>query len=391
MTSMTDAHLLMYGAGSGLDGVAAVIEEIGLHRAVDVLAHELVFRSCLEEIVDIVGGSLPVVFSFSHAGQTQDKRIVLGDGPAALPATVLRIDAAEAATCLFGPRECATSASLRIEWPDLWAGMEALQPGYAPPAAALDAGRRLQGVLDRKSVSDLGQLAVKYQSDKWGVHRYTPHYQHHFEPYADRQLRVLEIGVGGYQHDQGGSSLRMWKHFFPRGLVYGIDLYDKSALDEQRIRTCQVDQSKAVELQAFAEEFGPFDIIIDDGSHVSNDVIVSFETLFPYLRPGGQYVVEDLQTSYWEFPADPGFTDPKSSVGFIKGLVEGLNHPEILSMSNRSPRPTDEWISGLHLYHNMAFIEKHGNHVASPVVPLIEQAIVASQQDSENFAEPGVA
>jgi hypothetical protein len=125
-------------------------------------------------------------------------------------------------------------------------------------------------------------------------------------------------------------------------------------------------------------------IVIDDGSHVSNDVIVSFGTLFDYVRPGGLYVVGDLQTSYWEFPADPGFVNPRSSIGFLKSLVDGLNYPEILSISNRPRQHTDEWISGIHLCHNLAFIEKNGNKVYSPAVPVIEHALAASQQAGQS-------
>ena len=41
------------------------------------------------------------------------------------------------------------------------------------------------------------------------------------------------------------------------------------------------------------------DVIVDDGSHVSAHVILSFETLYPSLKPGGIYIVEDIGTSYW--------------------------------------------------------------------------------------------
>ena len=40
------------------------------------------------------------------------------------------------------------------------------------------------------------------------------------------------------------------------------------------------------------------DIIIDDGSHINEHVIRTFQYLFPKLKPGGIYVVEDTQTSY---------------------------------------------------------------------------------------------
>ena len=59
------------------------------------------------------------------------------------------------------------------------------------------------------------------------------------------------------------------------------------------------EQADAGFLQKVAGEFGPFDLIIDDGSHVNAHVITTFEVLFPLLKTGGLYVVEDTQTSYW--------------------------------------------------------------------------------------------
>ena len=84
---------------------------------------------------------------------------------------------------------------------------------------------------------DLTNLASHYGTDKWGIHRYTPHYQQHFSHLRLNKLNLLEIGVGGYEDpNQGGESLRMWKHYFPNGKIDSIDIFDKSALQEERIK-----------------------------------------------------------------------------------------------------------------------------------------------------------
>ena len=90
----------------------------------------------------------------------------------------------------------------------------------------------------------------------------------------------------------------MWKHYFRRGLIYGLDIFDKTALSEDRMRVLQGDQGDRQFLDAMARQFGTFDIVIDDGSHMSHHVITSFNALFPLLRPGGLYVVEDLSCLY---------------------------------------------------------------------------------------------
>ncbi|ONI91986.1 hypothetical protein ALI144C_00210 [Actinosynnema sp. ALI-1.44] len=208
---------------------------------------------------------------------------------------------------------------------------------------------------------DLATLALKFGSDKWGGHWYTPHYERHFGPYRDRAVRVLEIGIGGYQSAAlGGASLRMWKHFFRRGLIYGLDIADKSDHDEPRVRTIRGDQSDVSFLIGLNDRYGPFDIVIDDGSHLSAHVIASFTTLFPLLRHGGLYVIEDLETSYW--PTWNGgrtsLNDTTTSVGFLKTLVDGLHHQEITE-----PDLTEfgRDVTGVHFYHNMAVLEKGAN------------------------------
>ncbi len=211
---------------------------------------------------------------------------------------------------------------------------------------------------------DLSQLAVRFGSDKWGGHWHTPHYAQHFAAFRERRVNVLELGIGGYDApDQGGSSLLMWRYYFRRGLIHGLDIFDKSQLPFSRVRTHKGDQSDAGYLTGLAEQLGPLDIVIDDGSHFSPDVITSFQTLFPHVRPGGIYVIEDLQTSYW-----PGWqgsstdlNNPLTSMGFIKTLVDGLNHQEQVRTEAYTPTYTELQIRGIYLYHNIAFIVKGTN------------------------------
>jgi len=373
MSDDMDVRLLLDGAAQGRGVVTEVIEKIGIKRASEILTHELLYRSCADELP----AALPLLLVFEGSLGPVEQHIVVGnkdnDG-AEQRRTVLRVDVVDAAMCLFGPGDTVAAPSMVLEWPDLWPDINAFLPDHVLSPAALDLGRRLTQTLGRRGETDLSRLSIRYQSDKWGAHRYTPLYEKHLAPYANRQVKVLEIGVGGGEITAGGSSLRMWKHFFPRGMVHGIDIVEKKSVDEQRISTHQVDQNDKDSLATFADEHGPFDIIVDDGSHYSSDIIASFHALFPHVAPGGMYVIEDLQTSYWSFfrGNHANFDDPKSSMGFLKQLVDGLNHTEILAASRRDGRPTDEWISGLHFYHNIAFVEKNGNREPSPLARVME-------------------
>ncbi len=217
--------------------------------------------------------------------------------------------------------------------------------------------------------TDLGDLAIRFGSDKWGGwHWYTRHYDRHFSPLRHEPIRLLEIGIGGYADpDAGGASLRMWKNYFPRAVVFGMDIYDKSGVEESRVHTVIGSQADPEFLTAFAEQNGPFDIIIDDGSHLNEHVHISFQALFPHLRPGGWYVVEDMQTSYWpQYGGTSGeVAGDGTSVGLLKRLLDGLAYQESTHPRGYTPSYPDQHVVGVHAYHNLAFIEKGLNAEAT--------------------------
>lgn len=147
----------------------------------------------------------------------------------------------------------------------------------------------------------LDHFAQQYDADKRvGRHGYTRFYERHLHHVKVRNL--LEIGI--YK----GASLRMWADYLPAALIHGIDLSPPPSGIE-RIRTYRVDQGNRGALAAFASFHGPWDVILDDGSHLTSHQIGSFEVLWPHLNPGGFYVVEDAFTSFL-----PEYADSKPSL-----------------------------------------------------------------------------
>lgn len=228
------------------------------------------------------------------------------------------------------------------------------------------AGWRSERTSRRYSSMSLTELAQEFGSDKWGVHRYTPHYERHFAHLRDREMLVIELGIGGYARErQGGSSLRMWKWYFPHAQVVGVDIQDKSFVDEPRITSFQGSQTNRKLMRRIVKRYGAPTIVIDDGSHRPPHVIKSFQILFPMLEDGGLYVIEDIQTSYW--PAWKGsldLDDPTTSMAMVKRLLDGLNHEEFLD-EVYEPSYTDLHVVGVHCYHNLVVIEKGDNREGS--------------------------
>lgn len=165
-------------------------------------------------------------------------------------------------------------------------------------------------------------------------------------------------------------SLRMWREFFPNSNIYGIDLHNHKWLDSRRIKTFQGSQADSGFLQRVINEIGVVDIVIDDGSHFSEHVITSFQVLFPLLAPNGIYAIEDLQTSYWdrfdgiEWGGSRDLDAKWTSMGFLKSLVDGLNHTEFIE-EGYSPSYFDLHIASIVFYHNQAFVYKGLNDQAS--------------------------
>lgn len=215
--------------------------------------------------------------------------------------------------------------------------------------------------------ANLVRLATIYGTDKWNTHWYAQHYQTHFKSLRKKLLKIFEIGAGGDSDTKsGGASLRMWKKYFPNSLIYSLDIHDKTALEEPRIkifRGCQSDESVLKNIHDLA---GSFDIVIDDGSHINAHVIKTFQLLFPLLKEGGIYVAEDLQTSYWpSYGGDSvNLNHPGTSMGFFKSLVDGLNYVEFEGGSPRFDYCAKN-IKAMHFYHNMVFIYKGKNSETS--------------------------
>ncbi|EQD84822.1 demethylmacrocin O-methyltransferase [Saccharopolyspora erythraea NRRL 2338] len=354
--------------------------EIGFHEVCRVLLDEVLFRcdvSNSEPVVvelEITDGAALVRYPIALV---RGRRPEVADDPGHSPEARFSFDVVDLANELFGPRRSRGAAARRSE-------LTSSSP-FSGGRLDIDAARRMASVHRAISAlaeacsggsSSLNALAIRYGTDKWGgLHWYTPHYERHFADLRDEPVRLLEIGIGGYDVDGfGGGSLKMWKRYFRRGLVHGLDIYDKSFLDGTRIRTLRGDQNDPAYLTAIAEEMGPFDIVVDDGSHVGEHQLTSFHALFPHIRPGGFYVIEDLHTSYWP---EYGGTDAPvrgsgTALGLLTQLLDGLHYEE-RGDSGGVPLPgVDDRTVALHVYRNIAFVEKGVN--AEGGIPLWTKA-----------------
>ncbi|MBD8754090.1 class I SAM-dependent methyltransferase [Pseudomonas coleopterorum] len=158
-------------------------------------------------------------------------------------------------------------------------------------------------------------------SDKWSI--YLDEYQRLLHPLQDKEVCLLEVGV------QNGGSLEIWGNYFSNARnIVGCDIDPKCAelsYINSSIEIVIGDICSPITTQAVLSTCnGPIDIVIDDGSHTSQDIVTTFFNLFGHLKEGGIYIAEDLHCSYW-----PGFQGglhhSHSSISFFKRLIDIVN------------------------------------------------------------------
>jgi|MEHZ01.6.fsa_nt_MEHZ011616902.1_11 hypothetical protein len=137
----------------------------------------------------------------------------------------------------------------------------------------------------------LTEIGIKHDTDKATFHNFTSFYEQHFRTRRYDEMTILELGI------LNGKSLLTLQEYFPNATIHAIDINKESVKEYgPRIHTylcSQDDESKLHDLFSEME----FDIIIDDGSHMTLHQLKSLSFLFERVKPGGLYVCEDLHTS----------------------------------------------------------------------------------------------
>ena len=197
----------------------------------------------------------------------------------------------------------------------------------------------------------LAQIGKKYPTSK-NKTGFIPIYEHFLDSLREKEINILEIGV------DKGDSLRLWRDYFSKAKICGIDIVKKD-FSINNVEILCGDQSDYNFLSEIVKKYEKFDVIIDDGSHLSKHIISSFNYLFDYLNENGLYIIEDLQTSY--IPRFGGsrlnLNKKKTSMNFIKTLTDSINYEH-----NDKPffkkSIYDGKIKSLHFYQNISIIKK---------------------------------
>ena len=179
-----------------------------------------------------------------------------------------------------------------------------------------------------RSLTAYAQTTNMFESKPLG---YLELYELYFSKMMDEKVKLLELGVSN------GQSMHMWKNYFDKGTIAGLDLFPKYQSDEthpeqDRVKIYQGSQTDLALLDKIAQECAPdgFDIIVDDCSHIGELTKLSFWHPFAHhLKPGGVYAIEDWGTGYWggyrnPYYPDGEFFDPTERETFAHWLANKI-------------------------------------------------------------------
>lgn len=139
-----------------------------------------------------------------------------------------------------------------------------------------------------------------------------------------RPVKLLEIGWFD------GASMKTWRDYLHEdSTIVGVDVVEKDPIDGVTFIWAD---ATTPEFTVDIQPYGLFDFIIDDGSHLSPDVIATMNLLWPHVTPGGYYIVEDLHVSYhpdwkgWD-PTHPtrGHVHGETSMQFLKRIADDVH------------------------------------------------------------------
>lgn len=168
----------------------------------------------------------------------------------------------------------------------------------------------------------LEKIAYTLGTDKSSrIHNYCVKYEKWLPFNRLEPINILEIGV------LQGHSLLTWREYYPNAKVIGIDINPECKNHEDIDNNIFVEigsQDDPDFLKYVIDKFGPFDMILDDGSHMNSHIIFSFLNLIDSLKSEGVYIVEDSCTSYWE-EYEGGFRKNGTAIEFFKNMVDDVN------------------------------------------------------------------
>jgi len=165
--------------------------------------------------------------------------------------------------------------------------------------------------------------------------------------------------VGKWQTMQGLTKVEDKKYHYSSNGKKPVTIY------------AEADQTNEDYLNWFIKDSGGnFDIVLDDASHIPWHQLFTFAVLFPHVKEGGWYILEDLETSYWDAPdaslydypiegAGVGKPPPGNAIELLKLWIDVINRAYLNDMDlHVFHKDLEHMIASITFASNCAIIRK---------------------------------
>ena len=208
---------------------------------------------------------------------------------------------------------------------------------------------------------------IKYKTDKVTHHGYHRFYDYFLIPFKHKKFNFFEIGV------DAGRSLNTWNDFFTNAKIYGMDI--NLEYEHKKGKIFKGDQSKKKDLEKIVKNIKTAEFIIDDGSHKPEHQLTTFNYLFNKLLDlGGIYIIEDIETSYWQkaelygYNIDAGYDAENNIVKIFRDISDIVNrefllekHIKYINKMSKIDANNLKYISFIMFGQNCIIIKKMSN------------------------------
>lgn len=220
--------------------------------------------------------------------------------------------------------------------------------------------------MKKETIRTLHENKTGKVSDKWDS--YLDFYDETLAPLKNEFISMLEVGV------QNGGSLETWSAYFQNGKSFiGCDIDPNCAnliYDDPRVNIVIGNVNSQDAYNKITAINSSFDLVIDDGSHQSIDIINTFINYFGLVKPGGRYIIEDSHCLYMK-DFGGGILNEHSAQYFFKKLTDIVSYQwwasdfsidaYLQTFFTKQPSPDfikDGWIDSIEFRNSIITVKK---------------------------------
>lgn len=228
-------------------------------------------------------------------------------------------------------------------------------------------------------MKSLDQIGIEEGSDRSSkVHNYLAQYETFLESFRSETIEILEIG------GRTASSARLWTRFFPNATLHVVDTHPTPELGAiDRVEVHKLERFTSEALEQVTDDVRPT-LVLDDGTHRWSHQMMALRALLPSLRPGGLFIIEDLQTSYGTYEKTHGDTEESTADFLLRLASRMLAGPLAPSLKDTFERYLASSLDNVAIIRQAAILHKK----ASTETTFVRKSLAESEHTIASVSNP---